>query len=644
MTNPLGEVWTYGCGGLVAETDFSGRALAYRNDVSGRLIERVNAAGQRTTHSYNQVGDLVEQRDCDGSVTSYAYDRAGRLLRTETGGTLVEYTRDPLGRVLTESVDGRVLRNEYDLLGRRVRRTTPSGAATEWTYTALGLPETLATDGGAIIFQYDASGRETTRFLGPGAALTQVWDTDQRLTGQAIWALDAAPADPDAAAVAAAPTYRQLQDRTYSYRADGYPLRVGDTLRGAHSHELDALGRVTSVTAATWSERYTYDGLGNVIDASHPQSTAQAGGNADRREFAGAALRRDSRTTYDYDPQGRLVRKVRRTLSGQTLTWVYSWDAEDRLTQLTTPQSATWQYRYDALGRRIAKQRIAPDGEVAEEVLFTWDDTRLSEQAQAGPDGQTLVTTWEWDGESHWPVSQLRRRFAADAPQLEIDRAFHAIVTDLVGTPLELVTPDGRIAWCPTSTLWGVPLGDETGAAGCPLRFPGQYFDAESGLHYNFRRYYDPHTGGYLSADPIGLIPGPNPYAYVVNPLLWSDPLGLAGAECEVTVYHYTTKDGYNSIKSGNPYQIKPGDSKNGPGPFFTNLSPDDLTEPGAFKRKLGVTNEKSQYVVEFKVPKSQLVPLRGGRGAHVFSIPGGVSIPRPKVRYIGPTSGWSAG
>ena len=60
------------------------------------------------------------------------------------------------------------------------------------------------------------------------------------------------------------------------------------------------------------------------------------------------------------------------------------------------------------------------------------------------------------------------------------------------------------------------------------MRFPGQYADDETGLHYNYQRYYDPVTGGYLSPDPLGLAPAPNPHAYVPNPTVLTDPLGLS--------------------------------------------------------------------------------------------------------------------
>lgn len=90
-------------------------------------------------------------------------------------------------------------------------------------------------------------------------------------------------------------------------------------------------------------------------------------------------------------------------------------------------------------------------------------------------------------------------------------------------------------------TAWGAPVFTPRTDAHCPLRFPGQYHDPETGLHYNHHRYYDPETGRYSSSDPLGLLAGPNPYAYVANPLRLTDPLGLSACDRARKIAERTT-------------------------------------------------------------------------------------------------------
>ncbi|WP_431978618.1 RHS repeat domain-containing protein [Pseudomonas fungipugnans] len=103
---------------------------------------------------------------------------------------------------------------------------------------------------------------------------------------------------------------------------------------------------------------------------------------------------------------------------------------------------------------------------------------------------------------------------------------------DHLGTPQELTDYGGEIVWSARYNAYG-KITDLTHGASeqldQPLRFQGQYFDAESGLHYNRHRYYDPGVGRYLTPDPVKLAGGLNPYRYVPNPTGWVDPLGLSG-------------------------------------------------------------------------------------------------------------------
>ncbi|MEV6674987.1 RHS repeat protein, partial [Streptomyces sp. NPDC051162] len=214
---------------------------------------------------------------------------------------------------------------------------------------------------------------------------------------------------------------------------------------GTRRFDVDRTGRVTAVNAHGWKETYAYDAAGNLTYAKAPAHEAPGA-----RDVEGTVISRAGRTTYEHDAQGRLIRRCRKLLSGRTRTWTFEWDAEDRLRATVTPEGERWEYGYDALGRRISK-RCGSD-----ETLFSWDGTRLSEQAAPGDE----ITTWDHTPGTHRPLTQTTR--VLRAPSLSAidnfteDRApaFHAIVTDAVGTPTELVTATGELAWQQRTSLW----------------------------------------------------------------------------------------------------------------------------------------------------------------------------------------------
>jgi len=102
---------------------------------------------------------------------------------------------------------------------------------------------------------------------------------------------------------------------------------------------------------------------------------------------------------------------------------------------------------------------------------------------------------------------------------------------DHLGTPRELTNNKGDIVWKVRYRTWGNVALKECEEIENNIRFQGQYFDEETGLHYNRHRYYNPDTGQFISQDPIGLLGGVNNYQYAPNPLGWIDPFGLTCKE-----------------------------------------------------------------------------------------------------------------
>ncbi|QKW08518.1 RHS domain-containing protein [Streptomyces sp. NA04227] len=513
VSNPQGLTWNYeydGAGHLVAETDFDDRVQRYEHDAVGRLTGRVTPLGDRITFERNVLGQIV-RKDAAGQVTTYAYDFTDQLAEATNPDTQLTILRDRFGRVRSETVAGRELKYTYDEFGRRNGRVTPSGAESSWTYDAAGRREELTTSGRRISYTRDAAGRELSRSVGDLLSIDSTYDPMGRLSSQSV----------------AGEGGTRIQHRAYRYRADGNLTAIEDMLGGTRSFDLDPTGRVTAVHAHGWTETYAYDAAGNQTQANWPDS--HPGGEArGERAYEGTRIMRAGNVRYEHDAAGRVVLRQKVRLSRKPDTWRYKWDAEDRLREVVTPDGAVWRYEYDALARRISKSRLGDDGQtVTERVDFTWDGTTLCEQVSTAASMPRPVTlTWDHDG-LH-PLAQTERITAAEAPQEEIDARFFAIVTDLVGTPTELVAESGEVAWRTRTTLWGSTTWTRDSTAYTPLRFPGQYFDPETGLQYNVFRHYDPGTARYITADPFGLIPSPNALAYVVNPLSWSDPLGLA--------------------------------------------------------------------------------------------------------------------
>ncbi len=471
-----------------------------------------------TTYTRDPLGRITE-KNAAGLVTTYVHDPAGNLHQATNPDATVTYTRDILGRVLTETVNDRTMTFTYDILGRRTSRTTPTGHHTTYNYDAAGNRTGMDIAGHPLSFSYDAAGQELTRTIGNNLHLTHTWDPTGRLTSQS---LSAAATDPTGTAQA---EVQQVLQRTYTYRPDGHLTAIDDSHTGRRTFDLDRAGRVTAVHATDWTETYAYDAAGNQTYAAWPDRHPGASARGERA-YEGTRITRAGRVRYEHDGLGRVVLRQKTRVSRKPDTWRYAWNSEDRLTCVLTPEGSTWRYLYDPLGRRVAKQQLAHDrATVAEQTDFTWDGHTLTEQFARNPSSSKFVVL-TWDVKGFQPVSQTERKLPN--PELpSTDSRFFSVVAGSVGNPVELVSEAGEVAWRTRATTWGSSVWNNRAVAYTPLRFPGQYFDPETGLHYNCFRHYDPFVARYVSPDPLGLSPADNPVAYVSNPLSKFDPLGL---------------------------------------------------------------------------------------------------------------------
>ncbi|EJT83022.1 rhs-like protein [Pseudomonas putida S11] len=292
--------------------------------------------------------------------------------------------------------------------------------------------------------------------------------------------------------------------RRYQYDPAGELVRTLDKLRGEIKYEYEANGQLRSrdTGSLVGSEEFRYDPAANRLDFN-------------ARQFAKVKdnrIRQWRDHEYRYDPWGNLIEKR----SGHSKLQSFSYDCENRLVRAETlvngKLESTGHYRYDSLGRRIAKQAEI-NGEV-EQKRFLWQRLRMLREETPG---QSILYLYEPG--SYAPLARV------DQVEGE-EQSVYYFHTDQIGTPLELTDSDGKIVWQATYRSWGSVEQLAVDEVEQNLRFQGQYFDDETGLHYNTYRFYDSNIGRYITQDPIGLAGGLNIYSYATNPLKEIDPLG----------------------------------------------------------------------------------------------------------------------
>jgi len=302
--NPLGEIKTYSYDlnrNLTSFTDAKGQTNGFVYDSTDKLIQK-NLPDDTVNFTYDSTGNLILVIDNDSQV-SFNYDLMNRLISTTQNGITLSYT--------------------YDKNGNRLTMADPTGT-TNYTYNARNqLTQIINPMSQITSFTYDALGRRISTGLPNGITTNYSYDNASQLTGI------------------------QSEVTNYGYTYDRVGNRTGMTdLGGAHNYTYDIINRITGAVHPQVSnpeENFSYDPLGNRLSSRISNSYNY---NVVNR------LLEDDQFTYEYDANGNLTQKRNKVNAEVT---IYTYDAENKLIQVTNPQLQILSYKYDGLGRRIEK-------------------------------------------------------------------------------------------------------------------------------------------------------------------------------------------------------------------------------------------------------------------------------------------------
>ncbi|VEF10077.1 Rhs family protein [Pseudomonas fluorescens] len=493
IENESGEKYRldYTSTGLIRqETAFDGRRTAYAYDLNGHLLEKTEFGdvGSQLVTAYERdaAGRLLVKTLPDGVKVSYRYDRLGRLTGVDDGQNhplVFEYDRQD--RLITEHQGWGTLRYAYDACGQLKQMRLPDNSKLDYHHAKGGALSAIDLNGAQLTTHIFLSGREQQRQQ--GLLLSEYsYDDQGRLLAHAV-----------------GHSHDSLYRRDYAYSANGNLDHIADTRHGQRTYGYDTLDRLIRVRHSRdeLPESFAHDPAGNLLMQDRPGPS----------QIKGNRLLMQGDRHYDYDAFGNLIRERRG--AGQQIVTEYRYDCQHRLIGLTRPDGQTATYQYDAFGRRIRK---TVDGVVTE---FFWQGEQIVAESS-----QNEYRSYVYEPGTFRPLALLDGKGPKKACPFYYQ-------LDHLGTPLELTDYSGEIVWSAQYDAYGKVAALTLAAdeyLDQPLRFQGQYFDAESGLHYNRHRYYDPRLGRYLTPDPVKLAGGLNQYRYVPNPTGWVDPLGLS--------------------------------------------------------------------------------------------------------------------
>ncbi|MEX1366623.1 MAG: RHS repeat-associated core domain-containing protein [Nannocystaceae bacterium] len=470
-------------GNVRVEECYDGSKRKYERDAAGRVTKvRRPGIGRWSTFEYDTSGRTTKVAHYDGTEEVFAYDADGGLVEANNSTTTVRFERDLLGRVVKEWQGEHWVASHYDHQGLRIGMESSLGARQTITRNVMGDVVGLIAKQGEQTWEAkivrDALGLEVDRQL-PGGARSYWWRDQLGRPIQHRVGTD----------------NKIVRGRGYRWGLDQTIDEIVEHNRGGVRYLHNTRGDLVSTTSPDGDIEYrTSDDVGNLFRTADRSDRDFGPSGELRKERILEGVRK-----YRHDPERNLV--AREDPDGHI--WRFDWNGADQLASIQHSAGLEASFEYDALGRRMSKTV----GQQA--TTWIWDGDSLLHELL-----DDELTTWIFDPERFSPAARLH------------DECAYSIISDHIGTPLCVLDEDGELCWHADVDAWGKVSSIGDGEL-CPWRFPGQYQDEETGLHYNRFRYYDPDGGQYLSEDPIGIEGGSALRAYVRDPTTWIDPLGL---------------------------------------------------------------------------------------------------------------------